>query len=64
MNILADELQQLFPEVSALQFYRNIFPAGELDELDFWEAAMILPLVQFTQEKVIQRSPIRVVLCG
>lgn len=34
MNILADELQQLFPEVSALQFYRNIFPAGELDELD------------------------------
>lgn len=34
MNILADELQQLFPEVSAMQFYRNIFPAGELDELD------------------------------
>lgn len=34
MNVLADELQQLFPELSAMQFYRNIFPAGELDELD------------------------------
>lgn len=34
MNVLADVLERLYPEISAMQFYRNIFPAGELDNKD------------------------------
>lgn len=32
MNVLGDYLQDVFPEISPIGFYRNIFPAGELDE--------------------------------
>lgn len=32
MNVLAVELQKLFPEVAPMEFYREIFPTGELDQ--------------------------------
>lgn len=32
MNILADELMKVFEEVQPMEFYREIFPIGELDE--------------------------------
>lgn len=32
MNILADELANLFEEVQPMEFYREIFPVSELDE--------------------------------
>lgn len=34
MNILAVELAKFFPRVSPMDFYRYIFPVGELDEQD------------------------------
>ena len=34
MNLIANELEKLYPEVSAMEFYREIFPDGELDQLD------------------------------
>lgn len=32
MNVLADELEKLFPELEPMVFYRAVFPAGELDQ--------------------------------
>lgn len=32
MNILADELAQMYEEVPPMEFYREVFPEGELDE--------------------------------
>lgn len=32
MNVLAVELQKFFPEVAPMEFYREIFPTGELDQ--------------------------------
>lgn len=34
MNIIAEELVKWFEEVSAMEFYREVFPEGELDEVD------------------------------
>lgn len=31
MNILAEELAKWFEEVPAMEFYREVFPEGELD---------------------------------
>ena len=33
MNVLAMELSERFPSVAPIDFYREIFPAGELDEV-------------------------------
>ena len=32
MNILANELSVSYEEVSPMDFYRDVFPEGELDE--------------------------------
>lgn len=32
MNVLADELTKLYEDISPMEFYRQIFPDGELDE--------------------------------
>ncbi len=34
MNILAEELAKWFEEVPAMEFYREVFPEGELDGAD------------------------------
>lgn len=34
MNIIAEELVKWFEEVPAMEFYREVFPEGELDEVD------------------------------
>lgn len=34
MNVLADELRKYYEEISPYDFYREIFPVGELDEAD------------------------------
>lgn len=33
MNVIAETLAGIFPEVAPVAFYRDIFPAGELDEV-------------------------------
>lgn len=34
MNVIAKRLQVLYPEVEPMEFYREIFPDGELDQLN------------------------------
>lgn len=60
MNIVAQELARQFEEVPAMEFYRDIFPDGELDEVDKLTPGRYTGIaVEITNEKRNSKRVIR-----
>lgn len=55
VNVLADELLRLYPRVEALDFYREIFPLGSLDDADAFThgkyTALALEIIRAEEKK-------------
>lgn len=52
MNVIAEELVKRFEEISAMEFYREVFPEGELDGVDEMTPGQYTGIaVEITNEK-------------
>ena len=59
MNVLTEWLEQYFDKVSPMEFYRDIFPEGELDaEGSFAKGKYAGIVVTITREKKKEGKPI------
>lgn len=57
MNVLADALLSFYPEVSPMDFYRDIFPLGELDDYNAFSKNKYTAIaIEVTKDKIVYEN--------